>query len=83
MPTCTQAAHDVKPYTNTSGKYVIVLQQKRSTFLAHARRRMFRDGDEGGEGDPNVAMLPRPRLNACEKVVGAKNSRLEQRSNLA
>lgn len=59
MPTSTHAAHDVKPYTNTSGKYVMVLQQKRSTFLAHTRRRMVRDGDEGGEGDPSVAILPR------------------------
>ena len=37
----------------------MVLQQKRSTFRAQLRRRMVRDGDEGGEGDPSVAMLPR------------------------
>ena len=60
MPTSTQQAHDVKPYTKTSGKYVIVLQQNRSTFLAQPRRRMVREGDGGGEGDPNVAMVRRP-----------------------
>lgn len=37
----------------------MVLQQKRSTFRAQLRRRMVREGDEGGEGDPSVAMLPR------------------------
>jgi hypothetical protein len=74
MPTCTQAAHDVKPYTNTSGKYVIVLQQRRSTLRAHARRRMFRGGDEGGEGDPNVAMLSRPAAQGMRRAGGARNT---------
>jgi len=58
MPASTHTAHDVRPYTNASGKYVIALQQKRSTFRAH-RRRLVLEGDEGGDGDPNVAMLDR------------------------
>lgn len=37
----------------------MVLQQNRSTFLAQPRRRMVREGDEGGEGDANVAILLR------------------------
>jgi hypothetical protein len=57
MPTSTHAAHDVRPYTNTRGKYVMPWQQYRSTFLAHPRRRMVREGDDGGEGEPSVAMV--------------------------
>lgn len=57
MPASTQQAHDVRPYTKTSGKYVMVLQQYRSTFRAHPRRRMVRDGEDGGEGEPSVAMV--------------------------
>jgi hypothetical protein len=32
------------------------VQQYRSTFLAQPRRRMVREGDVGGEGEPNVAI---------------------------
>ena len=71
MPTCTHAAHDVKPYTNSSGKYVIMLQHRRSTLRAQLRRRMARDGDDGGEGEPNVAMLARRRgRKASASVYG-------------
>lgn len=57
MPASTHTAHDVRPYTKTRGKYVMVLQQYRSTFLAHPRRRMVREGEDGGEGEPSVAMV--------------------------
>ena len=56
MPASTHTAHDVRPYTNNSGKYVRTLQQYRSTFLAHPLRRMVLDGDDGGDGEPSVAM---------------------------
>jgi hypothetical protein len=35
----------------------MVLQQYRSTFLAHPRRRIVREGEDGGEGEPSVAMV--------------------------
>jgi hypothetical protein len=35
----------------------MVLQQYRSTFRAHPRRRMVREGEDGGEGEPSVAMV--------------------------
>jgi hypothetical protein len=57
MPASTHTAHDVRPYTKTRGKYVMVLQQYRSTFLAHPRRRIVREGEDGGEGEPSVAMV--------------------------
>jgi hypothetical protein len=77
MPTSTHTAHDVRPYTKTSGKYVIVLQQYLSTFLAQPRRRMVREGDDGGEGEANVAMVTgASRSRSCgasteRKTVGS------------
>jgi hypothetical protein len=35
----------------------MVLQQYRSTFLAQPRRRMVREGEDGGEGEASVAMV--------------------------
>jgi hypothetical protein len=35
----------------------MVLQQYRSTLRAHPRRRIVREGEDGGEGDPSVAMV--------------------------
>jgi hypothetical protein len=55
-PASTHTAHDVRPYTNSSGKYVIMLQHRRSTLRAQLRRRMAREGDDGGDGEPSVAM---------------------------
>jgi hypothetical protein len=70
MPASTQTAHDVSPYTKTRGKYVMVLQQYRSTFLAHPRRRMVRDGEDGGEGEPSVAMVSNAsRSRACGALM--------------
>lgn len=65
MPASTQAAHVVKPYTKASGKYVMVRQQKRSTFLAQLRRRMAGEGDPGGEGEPSVAIRDWDSSGGC------------------
>lgn len=71
IPASTHTAHDVKPYTNSSGKYVIVLQHRRSTLRAQLRRRIAREGDDGGDGEPNVAMLAkRQDCRASAKVYG-------------
>jgi hypothetical protein len=59
MPASTQTAQVVNPYTNTKGKYVMELQQHRSIFRAHPRRRMALEGEAGGEGEPSVAMSAR------------------------
>lgn len=68
MPASTQTAHEVNPYTNTSGKYVRVVQQYRSTLLAHPRLRMVREGDAGGDGEPSVAIIA---LGAKQGAYGA------------
>lgn len=66
MPASTHTAQEVNPYTKRSGKYVMAVQQYRSTFLAHPRRRMVREGDDGGEGEPSVAMVTgASRSRAC------------------
>lgn len=57
IPASTHTAQEVRPYTNSSGKYVTAAQQYRSTFLAQPRRRIVREGDDGGEGEPSVAMV--------------------------
>ena len=43
----------------------MVLQQYRSTLRAQARGRMVLEGDEGGEGEPSVAILDALITNAA------------------
>jgi hypothetical protein len=62
----------------------MVLQQKRSALRAHARRRMFREGDEGGEGDASVAMLSRQAAQGMRRGGRRREEYcLEQRSKVA
>jgi hypothetical protein len=53
----------------------MVLQQYRSTFLAHPRRRMVREGEDGGEGEPSVAMVTgSSRGRACGARSGGSEA---------
>lgn len=65
----THAAHDVRPYTNTRGKYVMIPQQRRSTFRAQAFGRRRCEGDDGGDGEPKVAILPTPSSSSPRSVL--------------
>lgn len=70
MPAPTHTAQDVRPYTNSSGKYVTAVQQYRSTLRAQPRRRIVLEGDDGGDGEPSVAMtIGASRGGACGAVV--------------
>lgn len=80
MPASTHTAHDVNPYTKNSGKYVMVLQQYRSTFLAHPLRRIVLEGEAGGDGEPNVAIAAPERVRCAyggaNEVVGVSTARV-------
>tara|TARA_R110002003_G_scaffold235_9_gene17031 strand:+ start:20725 stop:20907 length:183 start_codon:yes stop_codon:yes gene_type:complete len=53
----------------------MAVQQYRSTFLAHPRRRMVREGDDGGEGEPSVAMVTgASRGRACGAGLSERQS---------
>jgi hypothetical protein len=54
----------------------MVLQQYRSTFLAQPRRRMVREGEDGGEGEASVAMVTGAlRGRACGALGRCNNKR--------
>ena len=76
MLASTHTAHVVKPYTNAKGKCVNVAQQHRSQRRAKLLpRRLNPEGEEGGDGEPRVAMAGGWVIRRFpEKMVRAQSS---------